>query len=62
MDALMRALVRAGVDQTRINLKRPRVPKPDSEQNGARSRIVIQTRAGTPPKGFFGRILGFFSF
>ena len=62
MDALMRALIRAGVDQTRINLKRPRVPKPDSEQNGARSRIVIQTRAGTPPKGFFGRILGFFSF
>lgn len=62
MDALMRALIRAGVDQTRINLKRPRFQKPDPEDAGARSRILVQTRAGTPRKGFFGRVLSFFSF
>ena len=62
MDALMRALIRAGVDQTRVNLKRPRVPKSDPEQSSARSRILLQTRAGTPRKGLFGRVLGFFSF
>ena len=62
MDALMRALIRAGVDQTRVNLKRPRFQKPDPEDARARSRIRVQTRAGTPRKGFFGRVLSFFSF
>lgn len=62
MDALMRALIRAGVDQTRVNLKRPRYQKPDPEEISALSQVLVQTRAGTPRKGFFGRVLSFFSF
>jgi len=60
MDALMRVLIRAGVDQTRVNLKRPRYQKP--EEVSPQSRILLSTRAGTPRKGFFGRVLSFFSF
>jgi len=56
----MRVLIRAGVDQTRVNLKRPRYQKP--EEVSPQSRILLSTRAGTPRKGFFGRVLSFFSF
>ncbi len=62
MDALMRALIRAGVDQRRVNLKRPRYEEPGAEGQVRLSRIRLQTRAGTPPKGFFSRVLGIFSF
>lgn len=60
MDALMRALIREQVDQSRVNLKRPRYQPPEAGSEAQQSRVDVRTRAGTPRKGFFGRVFGFF--
>ena len=60
MDALMRALIREKVDQSRVNLKRPRYQAPEPGHELQQSRIELKTRAGTPRRGIVGRVLGFF--
>ena len=60
MDALMRALIREKVDQSRVNLKRPRYQAPEPGHELQQSRIDRKTRAGTPRRGIVGRVLGFF--
>ncbi len=62
MDALMRALLRSGVDQSRVNLKRPRYAPPDPDDDRQQSWIEVETRAGTPRQGIIGRVFSFFSF
>lgn len=59
MDSLSRVLLANGVPYQRVDLRSPRFELPETE-GGTQvpGKIVLVTRGGTPPKGFFRTLLG----
>ncbi len=63
INALARILYSKGLTYARVDLRPPRMEAPKTEEGeDPHGRIVVITRGGTPPPGFFGRILGWFKF
>lgn len=59
MDELTRALLERGVPYERVDMRPPRIDVASNPQEQpGRGRVVLVTRGGTPPKGFFRRMLG----